>query len=73
MAMSVKRVPTIAIRELFQDVKSKSIYRIVYTGFGQGTTYLCQILGERLDIRAHSTDEFLWMCDDGNPERVHGR
>jgi hypothetical protein len=71
--MSVKRVPTIAIRELFQDVKSKSIYRIVYTGFGQGTTYLCQILGERLDIRAHSTDEFLWMCDDGNPERLYRR
>ncbi|MFL9908853.1 Mu transposase C-terminal domain-containing protein [Paraburkholderia sp. RL17-337-BIB-A] len=69
MAIEVRAVPTIALRELYQDTGSNKIYRIVFTGFGQTHTYLCHILGERLDLLKFDSQEFLRLLDPAKPDR----
>lgn len=71
MPMKVKQIRPIAIRELYQELEFGDIYRVIYTGLGQDDTYLCKILGERLDIRKYSTARFREMSDSDNPRRSY--
>ncbi|WP_341317461.1 hypothetical protein WN982_40025 [Paraburkholderia sp. IMGN_8] len=69
MAMHVKALRTLALRDLYEEIESKELFRIIYTGFGQPNTYLCKILGEKLAVKRYETEEFLNLCDEDNPER----
>jgi putative transposase len=69
MAMPVKAVRVVSLRELYQEVTTQDIFRVVYSGFGQDCTYLCNAFGERLDIRKYPTEEFLGLSDPEDKNR----
>lgn len=70
MAMQIKPLRLVSLRELYQEVATQDLFRIVYTGFGQDCTYLCCVLGERLDIRKYRTEEFIKFSDPENRNRL---
>ncbi|SDJ36082.1 Integrase core domain-containing protein [Paraburkholderia steynii] len=71
MPMKVHHARAIALRELYQEVETGDIYRVVYTGLGQEFTFLAEILGERLSIRRYRTTEFRELSEEGNPRRAY--
>ncbi|BEU25797.1 transposase family protein [Paraburkholderia sp. 22B1P] len=68
MAMVIKATSVVAAGQLFQDTQTNEVFRIVFTGNGQADTFLCAILGEKLVIRQHATEEFNRLAEPGSAD-----
>jgi putative transposase len=65
VAASVAPRAVVSIRSVYCEDETQRFYRVVYSGLGQGFTYLANLEGSRIDIRVHPTEEFRRLAAPG--------
>ncbi|SOE92529.1 Integrase core domain-containing protein [Burkholderia sp. D7] len=62
MPSKTRNIVPVYINQVFCEIETEQLYRVVHTGNEQPYTYLCRIHGSRLAIRRLSTEDFRNMA-----------